>query len=309
MTNDDNGEDLAFASAAPATRTAPSGVRTYLCLKVALALYGKPPGALSPRESLRVEQVAGRQARIEAAILKSPEALRIIVPEATLTTRLAEIRNRYPDRAEFLADMAANGLDEAMLEADVVRDLVVEAVLERIAAMTPEVTGIEAESYYHRHPQAFTRPETRHLRHILITFSDAGQKQEAMTQLETLRPGIKDAEAFAAAALKHSHCPTALEGGVIGTVKPGQLYPELEAHAFTLPEGGLSTPLESPMGLHLLFCETIHPAVTLGFAESRERIITRLTEERRKENQQQWIRRLLRPADSNVPTASGRVKK
>ncbi|MDR1935871.1 MAG: peptidylprolyl isomerase, partial [Candidatus Accumulibacter sp.] len=114
------------------------------------------------------------------------------------------------------------------------------------------------------------------------------------TLLETLRARIETAEDFAAAASKHSQCPTALEGGIIGTVKPGQLFPELDAPAFALAESELSLPLESPIGLHLLFCDAILPGTTLSFADARERIVTRLTEQRGQSRQQNWIKALLR---------------
>lgn len=123
--------------------------------------------------------------------------------------------------------------------------------------------------HYHRRPQAFTRPEMRVLRHILVTFDGAGQKQDAIALLEGLRGHILQsadrAAAFAAAALEHSHCPTALGNGVLGTIKLGQLFPELEPHAFSLAEGALSTPVESPVGMHLIFCERIHPPMSMSF--------------------------------------------
>lgn len=144
----------------------------------------------------------------------------------------------------------------------------------------------DAELYYRQRPRAFTRPEMRLLRHILVTFDDDGQKQNAITLLEELRDHILQsadrAAAFAAAALEHSHCPTALGNGVLGTIKPGQLFPELEPHAFSLAEGALSTPVESPVGMHLIFCERIHPPMTMSFEESKARIIAHLDGKRRR---------------------------
>ena len=266
----------------------------YLQLKLALDLFKKPPHALNSTESARLDEVVGKQEIIEAAILASPEAMNVVVPAATLAARLSEIRKRYPTRNEFRDDMRQNGLSEQALETAVTRDLRIEAVLERVAAQMPEASEVDAEIYYRLHPQAFTRPETRRLRHILITFDSAMQKQDALALLKTLREQIKTPEDFAAAALKHSQCPTALEGGVIGTVKPGQLYPELEPTAFALKEGERSPPLESPIGLHLILCETIHPAIKLSFADAKARVITHLTEQRRQIEQQKWIKGVLK---------------
>lgn len=263
---------------------------SYLHLKLSLALFKKPPRALSQEESAHLLKVAQRQKRMESMILGSGEAAGVVLSEAEQAAHLREIRARYSKHEEFLADLYQNGLDESDLEDAIARDLRVEAVLEKIAARVPEVTREEAREYYQQHPDAFTRPETRHMRHILVTHQDAAQKKAARMLLETLRAQIKTKEDFAAAALKHSQCPTALREGVIGSVKRGQLFPELEAAAFALLEGELSLPLESPIGVHLLFCDAIFLSMTLEFEAVKERIIAHLTNERRQACQWEWIR-------------------
>ena len=163
-------------------------------------------------------------------------------------------------------------------------------MLEKIASATAPVSAIDAEIYYRLHPEAFDRPEARRLRHILITFDNAQEKARAITQLESLRSTLQNAEKFAAAAACHSQCPTAMEGGQLGVVKRAQLYAELEPAAFALFEGDISAVLESPIGLHILHCDEILPSGMLPFAEVRERIIERLTDKRRREAQKEWIK-------------------
>jgi len=60
---------------------------------------------------------------------------------------------------------------------------------------------------------------------------------------------------FADLALKHSECPTALQGGVLGIVPRGKLYPELDAVLFSLKVGAVSDIVESEIGFHLLLCK------------------------------------------------------
>ncbi len=266
----------------------------YLPFKLSQELFHKPPRDLDAAETARLHQVVALQTRIETAVLASPEALGVVVPPASLAARLDEIRKRYGSREEFLADLLGNGLDEAELEAAIARELRLEAVLERVSARAAAVSDMEAEIYYRLHPAAFARPEMRRLQHILITFDDPAGRTKAETTLLALRQQLSDADSFASAALKHSQCPTALEKGMIGTVKPGQLYPELEPAAFSLAEGEISPPTESPMGLHLLRCDAILPGETLSFSEARDRIIDHLTEQRRQTCQRGWIKSLLR---------------
>jgi peptidylprolyl isomerase/peptidyl-prolyl cis-trans isomerase C len=191
-------------------------------------------------------------------------------------------------------DLERLGLNPESLAAAVGRDLKVEAVLDKIAADVPAVSEVDAEIYYRLHPEAFDRPEARKLRHILITYQSQEEKAKAKLTLEKLRSTRKTIENFAEAALRHSQCPTAMEGGQLGTIKRGQLYAELEPAAFSLATGEISAILESPIGLHILLCEEILPFGMLSFNEVRDRIVERLSDKRRRDVQRDWIKELLR---------------
>ena len=264
----------------------------YLELKLSWQLFQKAPETLSEPERDRLLEVARKQNSIEQRILASTAAANVVVPAATLAARVAEVRERYLSEDEFAHDLERSGLNEMSLGEAVERDLRVESVLEKIASATAPVSAVDAEIYYRLHPEAFDRPEARRLRHILITFDNAQERAKAVAQLETLRSTLKNAEKFAAAAARHSQCPTAMEGGKLGVVKRQQLYAELEPGAFTLGDGETSAVLESPIGLHIIRCDEILPSGMLPFAEVRDRIIERLTDKRRREAQREWIKRL-----------------
>lgn len=264
----------------------------YLELKLSWELFHKAPETLSEPERHRLSEVARKQDGIEQRILASRAAADVVVPDATLAARIAEIRARYPSPGEFAQDLERNGLDESLLAEAVERDLRVESVLEKVASATAPVTVVDAEIYYRLHPEAFDRPEARRLRHLLITFNSPAEQEKAHAQLSGLRGTVRTPDSFAAAALRHSQCPTAMEGGQLGVVKRGQLFPELEPAAFALNEGEVSDVLESPMGLHILRCDEILASGMLPFAEVAERIIERLGDKRRREAQRDWIRGL-----------------
>lgn len=266
--------------------------QAYLELKLSWELFKKAPEALSTPERSRLEQVAVNQDGIERRILRSPEAAGVVVPEETLAARLGEIRGRYPGADEFHQDLERLGLDEAELAQAVTRDLRVEAVLERVAAGAPAVSEVDAEIFYRLNPAAFERPEARRLRHVLLTFDSQAQKAKARQQLEAIRAGAPTPEAFAAAALRHSQCPTALQGGELGLVKRGDLYPELEPAAFALAEGETSGVLESPIGLHLIRCDQVFAGGKMDFGAVRPRIVAKLAEQRSRQAQRDWIKRL-----------------
>ena len=265
---------------------------SYLELKLSWELFARAPEILSEPERSRLATIATKQNRIEQCILASAEAVNVVVPDATLMMRLEEIGQRYPNDEEFAQDMQRIGLNKEALGKAVERDLRVEAVLEKVASEAMPVNPVDAEIYYLLHPEAFNRPEVRRLRHILITCNNSKEKAKALVQLEALRSSLKDAEKFAEAALRYSQCPTALEGGQLGVVKRGQLYPELEPAAFALSEGEISHVLESPIGQHIVRCDEISPGGSgmLPFTEVQEKIINYLFDMRCKKMQKDWIK-------------------
>lgn len=267
----------------------------YTALKLSWELYQKAPDALDPAERQRLGEAALKLDTLERRILSSREAAAVQVPDATLQNRLTEIRSRYPDDATLHQDLASIGLQAAQLASAVERDLRIEAVLERAAAAAPPVTRVDAELYYHLHPAAFDRPETRRLRHILMTYNNRAERDRHVALLNALRPTLSDCTLFGEVALRHSHCPTALEGGQLGVIRRGQLFPELEPAAFSLAEGALSEVLTSPVGLHLIYCEAILPSGPLPFDEVADRIVARLEEQRRSQTQRRWIATLPTP--------------
>lgn len=276
----------------------PAGI--YLALKLAARLYQKPLEALAAEEFRRVSSVAARQLEIETLILGTAEAGSVILPAASIEACLAEIRARYANEDDYQADLDRLGLDAAALRQAVERDMVVEAVLEKVGARAAAVSDTEVEIFWFMHKDRFRRAETRVLRHILITINEqlAGNEREAARRkIDAIRERLlKHPERFAEQALKHSECPTAMNGGLLGSVPRGQLYAELEAVAFALPEAALSEPIESELGWHLIRCDAINAERPSQLAEVRQTIRAHLEQQRRGICQKSWINALRRQA-------------
>jgi nitrogen fixation protein NifM len=268
----------------------------YLELKTAQTLFGKAPVELADAELAKVRNLADRQFGIEARVLRAPEARDASVPPASLEAALGEIRKRYPAEEEFLADLARNGLDPSTFAEALERELRVEAVLEKVGARAPQVSEIDVELFYQYHPEQFARPETRRARHILVTINPDmpdNTATAARARIETIAARLRNSpKRFEEQALKHSECPTALQGGLLGDVPSGKLYPELDAALFAMTAGQISDVLESPLGYHLLLCESIREARTLSLNQAREPIRTLLEQRRKRICQQAWAKQL-----------------
>jgi nitrogen fixation protein NifM len=266
----------------------------YLALKAAQKLYGKAPAALEPEESARVQAMAQKQHRLETCVLATAEARDAMVPSATVQAALQEIRGRYPDADDFAADLAQNGLDEASFAQALERELKVEAILEKVGTRAEAVSDMDVDLYYQYHPDQFRRPETRLARHILVTINDSipeNTRSEAQKRIAAIATRLqKEPGRFEEQALKHSECPTALEGGKLGDLPRGKLFPVLDQALFEMKAGEVSDVLESELGFHILYCETITPASVLGLEQARPHIRKVLAQKRKRAVQQAWVR-------------------
>ena len=265
----------------------------YLTLKIAHELFKKSPVNLDPAERQRVDQVAVRQLKIEQCILSTPEAAQVVLPRSVVDQAAAEIRSRYPTHEDYLADLEKSDLDPTSLLESIERGLKIDAVLDRVASLAVDVSDLDVELFYVVHRGQFRRADNRTLRHILVTINEAlagSERDAAREKIDAIHARLqKSPKRFAEQALKHSECPTAVNSGLLGMIKRGQLYPALEPIAFALSPGEISPVVESPLGFHVIQCVSIEAAGELPMNAVRDRIRTHLRDSRSRAIQKDWI--------------------
>ncbi len=87
--------------------------------------------------------------------------------------------------------------------------------------------------------------------HILVP-----TKEEALKIREEILSGQNQNEIFEnfmKAAKKYSKCPSGASGGILGWFGRGDMVPEFESAAFSLPNGEVSEPVKTQFGYHLIY--------------------------------------------------------
>jgi peptidyl-prolyl cis-trans isomerase C len=265
----------------------------YALLRAALALFKKTPDELQEAELRQAEIQANNEFKIENRVLNAPEAGAVIISDKELEAAYQEIRDRYEDDESFFSDLEKNHLDKDSLSAALYRQCRVNVVMELIASRAPDVNEVEIGIYYHLHPEQFNRPELREACHIFISINPdypENTRETALSRMQEISAKLqKKPYKFAELALKHSECPTALQGGVLGIVPRGKLYPELDAVLFSIKAGEISEIVESEIGFHLVLCKQIQRAETLSLQKATPKIRQIMKERSRRTCQRAWL--------------------
>ncbi len=134
--------------------------------------------------------------------------------------------------------------------------------------------------------------EQTKVRHILVSPGELLTSKEALNRLEQLRLRLENGDDFATLARTNSDDRgSALQGGDLDWVSPGQMVPEFEEVMLATPVGELSQPFRSEFGWHVLEVlgkRNYDGTEEVRRARAREAILQR----KREEANQDWLRRL-----------------
>jgi len=138
-------------------------------------------------------------------------------------------------------------------------------------------------------PKSVTQTKARH---ILIRTNEIVSDADAKRRLSQLRTRIQGGDDFGMLARAHSDdTGSALKGGELGWVNPGDTVPEFEETMQGLGVNEISQPFKSPFGWHILQVEERRSQDTSGDImriKAREALQRRKAEEATEE----WLRQL-----------------
>ena len=122
-----------------------------------------------------------------------------------------------------------------------------------------EFTDDEIRDYYESQPESFVQDEQARARHILFRLpQNASPEREDRVRAvaEGVLEKLRDGADFTAVAAEYSEDEgTAEAGGDLGFFPRGQMMPELEEAAFSLPVGEVSELVRTALGIHILSVE------------------------------------------------------
>lgn len=142
-----------------------------------------------------------------------------------------------------------------------------------------------------REAGAFSVTQT-HARHILLKPSAQLSQEAAVTRLLDFKRQIAArSKSFEQLARENSEDGSAAQGGDLGWAFPGQFVPEFEETMNALPIGGVSDPVVSRFGVHLIQVAE-RRRVSLDPKQQREQARNVLREQKFEQAYAEWLRDL-----------------
>ena len=184
-------------------------------------------------------------------------AKNIKVEPAEVETMIANIKKQLAEAGVDLPTvLKARGLTEETMREQIASEMAVEKYLK--SAVTDE----QAQAYFNKHKKEFDGTQVK-ASHILLQYqpnSPADEKKAANEKIAAIRKQIVEGADFAEAAKQHSACPSSAEGGDLGFfARHGQMVEPFAAAAFGLEPGGISQPVETQFGVHLIKTTEVKP--------------------------------------------------
>jgi peptidyl-prolyl cis-trans isomerase SurA len=232
-------------------------------------------------EGAAADVVAERRARAEAALAR----VRRGEDFATVAREVSEDGNR------------AQGGDIGLRPKDRLPDLFVRAAQSlKPGEIAPDLlrsgAGFHILKLVDRKEDAPFTVEQSRVRHILLRPSpELSPEAAARRLLEFKREILAGTRTFDQLARANSEDGSAAQGGDLGWAAPGSFVPEFEEAITALPVGGISDPVTTRFGLHLIQVVD-RREITLDNRQLREQARNILREQKFEEAFAEWLRDL-----------------
>jgi foldase protein PrsA len=208
--------------------------------------------------------------------------LGVEITDKQVSDRFAQIRRQLGGQKNLEAQAKANGLTLDDVRTVVIRpQLLSEGISKKITSGV-KVSDDDVEKYYKSHLKLYQQPESRDVRHILVSDRTLANK---------LYDRVKAGADFAKLAKKYSKDPgSRAQGGKLTVVK-GTMAGPFDQTTFLLDKGQISRPVKTQFGWHIIKAiSDIRPARTTPLKDVRMAIRQQLLSQRKNEKLSKWAK-------------------
>ena len=204
-------------------------------------------------------------------------------------------RNGLTSDEELRAAMAGELLSEEQFRKGIAEQVTLTKLVARQVRSKIAVLDEEARRYYDQHLERFREIPKFRIRHLLVAVSQEPTREDVMRakgRIEEAQALIKLGAKFSTVAKEYSEDRLASSSGEIWTMKHGELSPEMERIALTLPIGQVSGIITTPGGFHLIQVEEREAGQILAFDLVKDEVRNVLFNQKAEAKFKEWIQGL-----------------
>jgi parvulin-like peptidyl-prolyl isomerase len=224
--------------------------------------------------------------------------LGVSVTSAQIDARLKQIKKQFFSGSDkkYQAQLKQQGLTETDVRDSIETQLISEGLFQKVTKDV-KVSDKDVKAYYDQHPEQYSQPATRDVRHILV-------KDKALA--DKLYAQIRGGGNFAALAKKYSQDPGSKTQGGKLTVYKGQTVPQFDKVAFSLKTNELSPPVHTQFGWHIIQALSgVKSKKTTPFAQVKASIRQQLLQQKRSTAMTDWVNSVKKEYEHSVSYPKG----
>jgi len=266
-------------------------------------MAGRVPENMMPQYIKQMRKQAIEQMVIEAVLTEKEKEKNITVSEEELTTQInKQMAQQNLTMDDFKAMLKGYGVDFSEYQQNMKKRAMFEKLMEtEFADKVKAPTDEQVRAYYDENAQQFTIPESIHAKHILIRPADGNDpnqaKLQAKAKAQELLAKVKGGAEFETVAKENSACPSAKNGGDLGSQQRGTFVPEFEKAAYALKPGEISDVVETQFGYHIIKLIERSDANTVSFENAKENIVQMLGDKQKEQIVMDYIQKIKAEAD------------
>jgi len=195
--------------------------------------------------------------------------------------------------ARYEKAVKQQGLTDDQAREAIRQQLISQALFKKVTGDV-KVSDADITQYYNTHKTQYVQPETREVRHILVT-------KKALA--DSLYQQLKSGGNFAKLAKQYSKDPGSAANGGKLTVSKGQTVPQFDKTAFSLKTGQISQPVHTQYGYHIIQALSgVKAASTTSLAKLRASIRPQLEQQKKNDEITKWLE------DTKKSYCGGKIK-
>ena len=241
----------------------------------------------NPKISEQTKSRALNEVILSAILHQEASKREVKVAKEEVEARLTNWKEGYP-KGGFEEVLKKRKQTELQLRTQIEEQLTTEKIVEALFSHETRVSDEEIQSYYSSHTSEMNLPERIHAFQIVVP---------RLEEAEKIRHDLLSGTAtFESLAREHSMSPDSAQGGDLGFFARNEKIAAFN-EAFKLSVGGISKPIHSEFGFHLLKVVEKHPGRKLPLLEAKERIAGRLKRSKEQKIFKDWLTKILKDSE------------